>query len=249
MHWTQAGRSTPEWVVLVTCEHGGNRVPAAYRPLFRKHTDALRSHRGYDPGALRTARDFAAALGAELVYSTTTRLLVELNRSLHNRKLFSEITRSLCAVERARVLTRYYHPYRDWVHAQIEQHVGKGRRILHLSSHTFTPSLNGLERNADVGLLYDPKRRAEARFVEEWQRELKCAAPRLSVRRNYPYRGTDDGFTTFLRQRYPDAAYAGIELEVYQKHALGEPRAWRELRRHLVASFKRTLTRTSTHSV
>ena len=230
--------------VLVTCEHGGNRVPAAYRPLFRKHSASLESHRGYDPGALRTARDFAEALGAELVYSTTTRLLVELNRSPHHRQLLSEITRSLPASERERLLARYYFPYREWVESQVREAVTSGERMLHLSSHTFTPSLDGVERKADVGLLYDPGREAEVRFCEAWRGELKSFAPHLVVRRNYPYRGSDDGLTTHLRKRFPSPAYAGIELEVNQKHVLGDPHAWRTLRTQLVHTFKSALART-----
>ena len=89
--------------VLVTCEHGGNRIPAKYWPLFRRHRGLLESHRGYDPGALALARDFAAALDAELVYSTTSRLLVELNRSAWHRSLFSEVSRTLPEDERRRI--------------------------------------------------------------------------------------------------------------------------------------------------
>src|SRR5688500_9985987 len=98
-------------MLLFTCEHGGNGIPAKYRPLFRKHRAALDSHRGHDPGALRVARDFAAAFDAELVYSTTSRLLVELNRSRHHRQLFSEMTRGLPHAERRQLLERYYVPY------------------------------------------------------------------------------------------------------------------------------------------
>jgi predicted N-formylglutamate amidohydrolase len=252
MRWKVASRSTPEpaarMTVLVTCEHGGNRVPATYRPLFRRHEASLVSHRGYDPGALRTARDFAEALGAELVYSTTTRLLVELNRSPHHRQLFSEITRPLPLSERERLLARYYFPYREWVEAQVRASAESGRPILHLSSHTFTPSLNGVERKADVGLLYDPRREAEVEFCEGWQAELKALAPHLIVRRNYPYRGSDDGLTTYLRKRYPEPAYAGIELEVNQRHVLGDPRAWQTLRKHLVVTFRQVLARAASKS-
>ena len=38
------------------------------------------------------------------------------------------------------------------------------------------------------------------------------------MRRNYPYRGTSDGLTRYLRKRYADRDYCGIELEVNQKH-------------------------------
>ena len=224
---------------LVTCEHGGNRIPARYWPLFKRHRALLESHRGYDPGALATAREFSAALGAELVYSTTSRLLVELNRSPHHRQLFSEITRALPLAERERLLARYYFPYRDWVQEQVRSAANEGERVLHLSCHSFTPRLSGQERRADVGLLYDPRRSFEREFCKAWQRELESAQPRLVVRRNYPYRGYADGLTTDLRRRHPDAAYAGIELEVNQKFPLGKPQPWRELRKILLATFER----------
>ena len=225
--------------ILITCEHGGNRIPARYRALFRKHRSRLESHRGYDPGALAVARDFAAAFHAELVYSTTSRLLVELNRSPGHPQLFSAITSALPEEERRRVLERYYLPYREWVESQVRLAVERGRRILHVSCHSFTPKLDGVERQADVGLLYDPRRPAEARFCAAWRSELKSADPRLVVRRNYPYRGYADGLTTWLRKRYPDPAYAGIELEVNQKHVLGSAPQWRELRKLLLSTLER----------
>ena len=85
--------ATRRWSVVVTAEHGGNEVPAEYRTLFRSRTKLLASHRGWDPGTLDLARRLAAAFGAPLVAATTTRLLVDLNRSPHNPRAFSEITR------------------------------------------------------------------------------------------------------------------------------------------------------------
>lgn len=225
--------------ILITCEHGGNGIPAKYRPLFRTHRVALESHRGYDPGALALARDFAAAFDAELVCSTTSRLLVELNRSPHHRRLFSEFTRRLSREERARLLEQYYFPYRERVENQVCDAIRNAERVLHVSCHSFTPKLEGVERRADVGLLYDPHRDAEARFCAMWQRELESADPRLVVRRNYPYPGYADGLTTYLRKCYPDPAYAGVELEVNQKYPLGDSRRWRELRKLLVATLER----------
>ena len=47
---TERGAVTDSF--LFTCEHGGNRIPAPYRRLFRGQRALLDSHRGYDPGAL-----------------------------------------------------------------------------------------------------------------------------------------------------------------------------------------------------
>ena len=79
--------------LLITCEHGGNRVPARYRHMFRGRQRQLETHRGYDFGALVMAREIATRFSAPLIASTVTRLLVDLNRSVGHRDLHSNATR------------------------------------------------------------------------------------------------------------------------------------------------------------
>jgi len=59
--------------LVITCEHGGNRIPALYRGLFQAQQPLLDTHQGYDPGALVMARALAKALAAPLVASTVSR--------------------------------------------------------------------------------------------------------------------------------------------------------------------------------
>jgi predicted N-formylglutamate amidohydrolase len=92
--------------LILSCEHGGNRVPARFRSLFSSRF--LDTHRGYDPGALELARDFARATRAPLFYSTVSRLLVELNRPLGHAQLFS---RKVPAPARPELLKRYHAPF------------------------------------------------------------------------------------------------------------------------------------------
>lgn len=204
-------------MVLVTCEHGGHQVPAPYRPLFGHLDDLLVSHRGWDPGALPLARVLAHALGAPIRFSTTTRLLVDLNRSPHNPAVFSEVTRPLVVEERLRILDRYHRPYRDDVERDVDEAIERGERVVHLSVHTFTPFLNGSVRRTDVGLLYDPDRAPERMLVGAWVAGLKRRLPGSSIRRNHPYRGATDGLTTWLRRTHGPDGYLGIEIEVSQR--------------------------------
>ena len=118
---------------------------------------------------------------------------------------------------REQVRRRYYIPYRSDAEAFVAQAIAAGAHVVHVSSHSFTPSLDGDLRRADVGLLYDPGRAGERTLCVRWQRALQARAPGLSVRRNYPYLGRSDGFTSHLRKHYADGAYAGIEIEVNQK--------------------------------
>jgi predicted N-formylglutamate amidohydrolase len=221
---------------LVTCEHGGNRIPRAFSSCFQGCEALLASHRAYDPGALALARELAAHCAAPLVATTVSRLLVELNRSPGHPQLFSERTRVLPPALRRQILDDYYEPYRAQVERSVHRSVQAGRRVVHFSAHSFTPVLNGVERATDVGLLYDPKRRFERRLCERWSEVLGERIAPLRVRRNYPYRGYDDGLTRTLRSRFPDERYLGIEIEVNQKYPLQGGQGWRRLRASIVRS-------------
>lgn len=223
---------------LITCEHGGNRIPAAYLRLFRGKRALLNSHRGWDPGALVMAKALARAFGSPLVTSTISRLLVDLNRSVGNPALFSKQTVALPMAHREKILAQYYRPYREQVEQLVGQSVSRGLRVIHVAAHSFTPELEGRIRSADVGLLYHPGRRGEAALCAHWKASLAASAPRLRVRRNYPYAGKDDGMTSHLRLRYPGSVYVGIELEINQRIVKAAGHAWVALRRTLVDSLR-----------
>lgn len=222
---------------LVTCEHAGNRIPSPYRSLFQGEEALLRSHRGYDAGALRVARELSASLSAPLLTSTVSRLLIDLNRSLGHPQLFSEITRGISGESRHDILNRYYLPYRAKAEALIAGEIGRGARVIHISCHSFTPEMNGKLRNADLGLLYDPARPAEALLCRRWRLALKACAPTLKTRMNYPYTGTSDGFTVYLRRRFPAKRYLGIELEINQKHVREGTPHWQAVRDAVIDAF------------
>src|SRR4030065_143064 len=93
--------------ILITCEHGGNRIPARAPPPARRA-----------------------------------------------------------------ILNRYSRPYRNRVEAHIAAAIAQGSRVIHLSSHSFTPVLDGEVRNADIGLLYDPARHGEAELCPRRQARL-----------------------------------------------------------------------------
>jgi predicted N-formylglutamate amidohydrolase len=223
---------------LISCEHGGNRIPAPYRELFKTRRALLDSHCGYDPGALVMARALARSVAAPLVTSTVSRLLVDLNRSPGHARLFSAATRGAPAAVREGIVARYYIPYRAQVERLVHRAVARGRRVIHISSHSFTPVLNGKRRRADVGLLYHPGRRGEVDMCARWKAALAAAAPELKVRRNYPYAGKGDGLTAHLRVRFPPGVYVGVELEVNQSIVFAAARRWNALREVLTNSLR-----------
>jgi predicted N-formylglutamate amidohydrolase len=229
--------------IILSCEHASQHVPRRFAARFRGAGDVLASHRGHDIGAAWLARWLARRLGAPLFLGGITRLLVDLNRSLHHRHAFSSSAPALPAGDRALLVERYYRPYRDAVTAAVRARLRAGQRVLHVAVHSFTPVLDGTARTADVGLLYDPGRASERALCHAWQDALRALAPGIAVRRNYPYRGVADGFTTSLRRQLATPAYAGVELEVSQRH-LGAPGpARRALAAAILAALQQACTR------
>ena len=204
--------------LVLTCEHAGNLIPDNYKYLFIDSIDVLETHRGYDPGAL----DLYQHLEQLATYTTAnkvSRLLIEVNRSLHHPSLFSEFTINLPSEDKDKLIEDYYLPYRTDVEKAIAGFITTGEEVLHLSIHSFTPQLDGQVRNADIGLLYDPNRKTEKEFCKALKRDLQFKKSSYRIRSNYPYRGTADGFTTSLRKIFPEK-YTGIEIEVNQKCAV-----------------------------
>jgi predicted N-formylglutamate amidohydrolase len=222
--------------LLLTCEHGGNRVPAAYRRLFAGSRAVLDSHRGLDIGARDAARFLQRHLAAPLICATVTRLLVDLNRSVTHPGLLSEWTCDLDDEDKRAILSRHYHPYRRAVERWIGTRIRRGETVFHLAVHSFTPVLDGRRRQADVGLLYDPARAFEKRLCAAWQAGLADVREPWKIRRNYPYRGTSDGQVVALRRLFPASRYAGVELELNQA-TLADRRRRRALLRDLVATL------------
>jgi predicted N-formylglutamate amidohydrolase len=171
------------------------------------------------------------------VASTTSRLLIDLNRSIGHPQLFSAVTRGAPAETRAQIVKQHYWPYRVQVERLVRQAVARGHRVIHISSHSFTAELDGRVRGTDVGLLYHPGRRGEAEVCARWKESLAAFAPELRVRRNYPYAGKGDGLTSHLRLRFAQSDYVGIELEVNQSIVFAAGRGWTALRRVLIDSL------------
>jgi len=201
--------------LVFTCEHGGNRVPSAHRASLAIPARVLASHRGFDAGALACAQQLARALGSPLVAATTTRLLVDLNRSPHNPRVFSSWSRSLPRGARERLLADVHAAHWSRVRRALDA-AERRAAVVHVALHSFTPSLEGEQRKFDVGLLYDPRRARERAFALALRAALRDILPGLRVRLNAPYRGVADGLATAMRRERAARRYVGLELEISQ---------------------------------
>ena len=226
---------------VISCEHASNRIPSRYE-LLGLPAARLETHIAWDQGAKEMARVCARLLGCPCHEGRYSRLLIDLNRSLHHPHLMAKESggvgipgnASVSEQERDERIKRYYTPYREALLSSIRSTIRRQGRCVHFSMHSFTPSLLGRDRRADYGILFDPRRPRERALASLLAKALREQG--WVVRFNYPYRGVSDGFTSMARRLFFPRRYLGIEIELNQKY-LRDPESIRRMARQ----FARTL--------
>lgn len=160
-------------VLVLSCEHAVNTVPNEYTAYFLEHEGLLYTHRGIDFGALDIATHLSDYFNCDLIQAKATRLLIDCNRRLANPYCFSEITAPLPIETKKQIIRDFYSPFREEVKTLISTYVKCGYQVWHFSVHSFTPVLNGLIRNADIGFLYDPARSNEKVLAKKMAVRIK----------------------------------------------------------------------------
>ncbi len=214
------GSGVHTWQLLVTCEHASPDVPAGID--LGLSPEALRSHISYDRGAKVIAERLAERAEAPLHLGAQSRLVVDLNRRERNPAVILAETYGvrvpgnvrLSEPERAARIARFHRPYRNAAREDAARLAAIGG-CLHLSIHSFDPTLNPAARAFDAGVLFDPSRGPERRIAEALASGLSTR--QLTVRLNEPYAGTPEGLTSWLRDQLPAPRYVGIEIEACQR--------------------------------
>lgn len=210
-----------------------------YQSYFANHQAVLNTHRGYDLGALDVFNHLKSLVFFS-EYSETSRLLIELNRSLHHKNLYSEFSKQLSENEKEILISRYYLEYREGLEAVLTKELQSTKKIVHISVHSFVPILNKEKRNCDIGVLFDSRIASEKAFSKHLKKEILKLDNTLNVRFNYPYLGKADGFTTHLRKQF-NKNYIGIELEINQKFATNNT-IDNKLKTLLFSAIKKSIT-------
>ncbi|RYZ70024.1 MAG: N-formylglutamate amidohydrolase [Proteobacteria bacterium] len=207
-----------DWVLLISCEHGGNKIPREYSEYVTDEVSGLlNTHRGWDKGALTMAKEISRTENAPLYFTEISRLVVDCNRSINHKNCYGPSFRDLSPETKEQIASDFYFPYRSSVIEGIERLRKMGKKVFHCSFHSFTPVMDGEVRNADFGLLYDPARASEMKWADVFMGKIDEQGFAWKSRRNYPYLGKSDGFTKFLRGKFPAGGYVGFELEFNQR--------------------------------
>jgi len=213
---------------LVTCEHGSNQVPTWLEDHFSLEQDCVAPDADsvvtFDAGALDAATSLARYLRCPLLAAKFSPAVIDVNRTLQQRSVFSPITRKLSTKQRGRIVSEVHEPYRKTLESTVERLFRKDELVIHLSVRsfaTFEPAqLPEIEdraltaRRTDLGLLYDPSRKYELALCLDWYDDLFYSLPMLRVRRNYPRRTVAQSLMSALRLKYSDDSYIGVELQL-----------------------------------
>jgi predicted N-formylglutamate amidohydrolase len=184
----------------------------------------LKSQAGWDHGAYEIAARLGEHVGLPVHTGAFTRMFVDLNRAADHPDVIPTNSYGapvpgnvgLSAEARATRLAEFHAPYWRAVRHDVAARLLDPGRCLHLSSHSFCPSLDPQTRNFDVGVLYDPAADFESELAEALMFGLRAAG--LSVRANQPYAGVAPALVTAFRKELASPGYAGIEIEA--SHAL-----------------------------
>lgn len=201
-----AGRAA----VVITCDHGGDAIPAKLGGLSLDPVDRFR-HIAWDIGAWETARRLAELLDAPAVLSNYSRLLIDLNRPLDDLTSIREISdgvlvlgnRNLTPEDRAQRIQTIFEPYHDAVSAAMDKAAQRVAAPVLISVHSFTPVMKGVERPWHIGVLFGP----DTRIAKPLIAGLSSNAE-ICVGTNKPYSGYDlYGYTVekhAMPKRYPN---------------------------------------------
>ena len=202
--------------VLLTCEHASNALPSGYSwPASDRWL--AQAHWAWDIGAAVLTRQLASTLLAPAVIANHSRLLVDLNRQLHEDTLFRDLADSKTVALNAEIgeqdrenrLKLYYYPYYETV-----RRVAKECAVdILFSVHTFTPVYEEERRELEVGVLYDTEEKLGHLLVEHLSGEGFFTRP------NEPYSGRE-GLMYCVQHNADSVGARALEVEVRQDLAV-----------------------------
>jgi len=202
--------------LVLSCEHASWTLPPGID--LGVTLEVLKSQASWDHGAFEIAERWSDATGIPVHAGAFSRMFVDLNRPADHADAIPQVSYGaavpanvqLTTGDRAQRLAAFHAPYWEAVLQDVTARLHDRGAVLHLSSHTFDPSLDPHARAFDVGVLYDPTHALEAELADRLMFQLRAAG--LAVRANQPYGGTGPAICTAFREQLGQD-YAGIQLE------------------------------------
>ncbi|MES2662213.1 MAG: N-formylglutamate amidohydrolase [Pseudomonadota bacterium] len=198
---------------LISCEHASNAVPKEFGIKIPK--EILDTHRGYDIQAKLIVEKLYKKINtlsflSVLYLGNFSRLLIDLNRPLESKSLFSEFTRySNKQVFLLKIHKHYWDQIEAWVFKRLQSN---NNYVVHLAIHSFTPIWKGKLRNTDIGILFHPKSHIEKKLANQMRMKIKQEWPEGKIYFNRPYSGSSPCLPNYLREKFSNQ-FLGFEIE------------------------------------
>ena len=202
---------------LLVGDHAGLAIPEALTDLGLSQTDRSR-HIALDLGVRELGLVLGEKLGAPFVWQHFSRLVCDCNRHPSDPDWAaatsdgSEIpgNRDISNFDRAVRLAQIFEPYHRAIAEALDVRNEAGATTVLVSLHSFTPTMDGVRRPWEIGVLHDGRDDAFALRVLELLR--RCDG--FMVGDNEPY-DMDHTDYTVPRHAYP-RGLPYIEIEVRQ---------------------------------
>ena len=206
----------PDSVVplLLVCDHASNRFPQSLGSMGLDYLDRV-SHMTLDIGAGAIAESLADKLGATALLCQYSRLVVDCNRKLSDNSVFLENSegvdipgnQNLQINEKERRVSEIYWPYHNAIEAQICRLRDQYINPIVISIHSFTPVMNGEDREWEMGVLWDKDQITAEFFLN------KLTDAGFFVGNNEPYSGkAPEDFTIDYHAEPIGLPHVGIEI-------------------------------------
>jgi len=180
---------------LLVCDHASRRIPQSLNRLGVADW-VLDRHVACDIGARALTVALSERFNAMAVMANYSRLVVDLNRQLHDASAFIKVSDGIAipgnieldeAGRQARI-DSFFDPYHDAVSKALDELSKRSGHAEHapalISIHTCTPVYNRVVRRWHIGIMWD----VDARIAKPLLANLR-EQPDLCVGDNEPYSG------------------------------------------------------------
>ena len=224
-------RGRPGCSLLILCDHATNLLPPEYGTLGLPQ-EQLDRHIAYDIGALPVAVELGRRLGATVVYSEFSRLLIDPNRATDDPTLIMQLSDGavipgnahLDAAEISKRIETHYQPYHDAIASELDSMKAAGLTPAIISIHSFTERWRGVLREWRAGILWDKDPRLAAPLLQELRTRTGAA-----VGDNQPYSGRLRGDTLYRHATLAGLPNALIEIRQDLIHDEAGQRDWADI--------------------
>ena len=228
--------------ILLVCDHASRDFPAAMQQLGLADW-VLEKHVACDIGAAMVARHLSERLDAPAVLAGYSRLIVDLNRKLHDASAFIEVSDGIAIpgnldiddYEKEERVQSFFNPYHDEISRQIDLFEKRGVVPAFLSIHTCTPVFNNVVRHCQIGVMWDQDPRIPVPLIDHLR-----GNPDLEVGDNEPYSGRHPhDYTVDFHAERTGLPSVGIEV---RQDLVNTPEGAREWADILADAFETVLS-------